>query len=201
MKLSILDRILFLLTGAMSGYVIAFGVEGFELPVLISFTIAFGILLIAGLLIIIIGYEILEQQIIVILTTLVPLGLAVGLILDKEPHWGELALTLALLGLFGIVITRLWKPDSRIGTIFLAVTHSGAGLTIFGLPIVIVAQNQAEPAFALISVGGALIGLGGLALMFIKMNKPILSAELVMKLFPWILTAMMFFFAWGLRYA
>lgn len=201
MKLSVLDRILFLLTGAMSGYVIAFGIEGFELPVLIAFTISFGILLIAGLLIIIIGYEILESPFIVVLATMVPLGLAVGLVLDKIPRWGMTAMILAIIGFISVMLTRTRHEKTKLGTISLAVTHSVAGLTIFILPIVLVLKGDVEPSFGLISIGGALIGIGGLALMFIKMNKPILSAELVMKLLPWILTAMMFFFAWGLRYA
>lgn len=201
MKLSILDRILFLITGAMSGYVIAFGIDGFELPVLISMTVSFGVLLIAGLLIIIIGYDVLESPVIVVLATLIPIGMAVGLVLDKLPHWGELALVLGIIGFVGVAVTRSLKTGSKIGTIFLAATHSIAGLTIFIIPIALVVRGDAEPAFGLISIGGALIGIGGLALMFIKMKKPILSVELVMKLLPWILAAMMFFFAWGLRYA
>jgi len=201
MKLNILDRLLFLATGLLSGYIIAFGIEGFELPVMIAFTISFGVMLIASLMIIIIGYEILENSIVVIAATLVPLGLALGLVTLKFPQWFIPYLIFALAGFFGIIFTRLNKVPGKASVITLAVTHAISGLTIVALPIYSVAIGQSRFGFVYVAVGGSLIGLGGLLLMFIKMKKPILSVEIVMKALPWILTLMMFFFSLGLRYA
>ncbi|HWS23098.1 MAG TPA: hypothetical protein VN226_01540 [Anaerolineales bacterium] len=201
MKLTILDRLLFLATGLLSGYIIAFGIEGFELPVMIAFTISFGVMLIASLMIIIIGYEILENSIVVIAATLVPLGLAIGLVILKFPQWFIPYLIFALVGFSGIIFTRVNQTPGKASVITLAVTHAISGLTIVALPIYSVMLGQSRFGFVYVAWGGSLIGLGGLLLMFIKMKKPILSVEIVMKALPWILTLMMFFFSLGLRYA
>ena len=50
MKITILDRILLLVTGVISAYQIAVGIDGFGRLPIISYTIAFGVLLIAALL-------------------------------------------------------------------------------------------------------------------------------------------------------
>lgn len=201
MKLTILDRLLFLATGLLSGYIIAFGIEGFELPVMIAFTISFGVMLIASLMIIIIGYEILENSIVVIAATLVPLGLAIGLVILKFPQWFIPYLIFALVGFSGIIFTRVNQTPGKASVITLAVTHAISGITIVALPIYSVMLGQSRFGFVYVAWGGSLIGLGGLLLMFIKMKKPILSVEIVMKALPWILTLMMFFFSLGLRYA
>lgn len=201
MKLTILDRLLFLATGLLSGYIIAFGIEGFELPVMIAFTISFGVMLIASLMIIIIGYEILENSIVVIAATLVPLGLAIGLVILKFPQWFIPYLIFALVGFSGIIFTRVNQTPGKASVITLAVTHAISGITIVALPIYSVMLGQSRFGFVYVAWGGSLIGLGGLLLMFIKMKKPILSVEIVMKALPWILALMMFFFSLGLRYA
>lgn len=201
MKLSVLDRLLFLATGMLSGYIIAFGIEGFELPVLTAFTVAFGVLLVASLLIIIIGYEVLENDTIVVLATLVPLGLSAGLVQLKFPQFSVGYLAFALYGFISVAYTKFKNKTGKLGIITLASIHAISGLTILILPIYSVVIGQSKFGFIYVSVGGALIGLGGLLLMFVKMKRPILSAEMVMKALPWILTFMMFFFSLGLRYA
>jgi hypothetical protein len=57
-------------------------------------------------------------------------------------------------------------------------------MTIFLLPIFIAAQGETKPLFALVGLGGALIGVVGLLLSFLKTGNPIVSRETIMKLFP-----------------
>jgi hypothetical protein len=75
-----------------------------------------------------------------------------------------------------------------------------AGLTIFLLPILLSIQGTTQPLFFLVGVGGALIGIGGLALSFLKAGKPILSKELIFKILPVILFLMTLCFVVGFKY-
>ena len=54
--------------------------------------------------------------------------------------------------------------------------------------------------FSLVGVGGALIGIGGLALSFLKAGKPILSQEVIHKILPVILFLMSLCFVMGFKY-
>ena len=89
---------------------------------------------------------------------------------------------------------------NKLPTITIALVHGVAGLTIFLLPIVISLQGQAQPAFALVGVGGALIGLGGLLLSFLKAGKPILSRETILKVLPGLLLLMTACFVAGFKF-
>ena len=82
----------------------------------------------------------------------------------------------------------------------LALVHGVAGLTIFLLPIFLVLQGTVNPAFTLVGIGGALIGIGGLLLSFLKMGKPILSRETILKILPGLLLLMTFCFVAGFKF-
>ena len=88
----------------------------------------------------------------------------------------------------------------RLPTLVLAVVHGIAGMTIFLLPIFLSIQGVTKPPFSLVGVGGALIGIGGLALSFLKAGKPILSKELILKILPVILLLMTLCFVVGFKY-
>jgi hypothetical protein len=90
--------------------------------------------------------------------------------------------------------------QNKLPTVTIALVHGVAGLTIFLLPIVISLQGQAKPAFALVGVGGALIGLGGLLLSFLKAGKPILSREAIFKVLPGLLLLMTACFVAGFKF-
>jgi hypothetical protein len=59
-----------------------------------------------------------------------------------------------------------------------------AGLIIFILPIGLSLKGIVSPQFSLVGIGGGLIGLTGLLLMFLKMGKPILSQKAIYSIFP-----------------
>lgn len=200
MKMSMLDRILLLLTGLFAAYQIVVGVDKLSTIPIIAYTVAFGVLLIAGLLLIILGLEVLDAPIVVIVSTIIPLSLSLGLVWEHLASFRTLYLLFAILGFLAIVLTRSIPVRNKLPTITLAIVHGIAGLTIFLLPIFIAIQGQTKPAFSLVGVGGALIGLGGLLLSFLKAGKPILSREMIFKVLPGLLLLMTICFVAGFKF-
>ena len=89
-ELTSLDRILLLVTGILAAYQVAVGIDGFSTLPIIAYTIAFGVLLVAGLLLIILGFEVLDSPIVVIVSTIIPLSLATGLVWQHLASFGPL---------------------------------------------------------------------------------------------------------------
>ena len=60
MKMSALDRILILITGLLAAYQIVVGIDDLSTAPIVAYTIAFGVLLVALLLLIILGFDALD---------------------------------------------------------------------------------------------------------------------------------------------
>ena len=189
MKMSVLDRILLLLTSLLAAYQIVVGINDLSTLPIIAYTIAFGVLLIATLLMNILGFDVLDSPVVVIVATVIPLSLSLGLVWEHIPAWQTSYLVFAILGFLAVVITRAFPMPGKLPTIVLALVHGVAGMVIFLLPIVMVLQGQAASGFALVGLGGALIGVGGLLLSFLKAGKPVLSRERILKILPGLLLA------------
>lgn len=197
MKMSPRDRMLLLITGLLAAYQIAFGIDGLPIAVVTAYTIAFGVLLIAGLLLIILGFEVLEAPVVVIVSTLIPLSLATGLVWEHFPSFRTFYLLFAIAGFLAVSITRLIPTPGKWPIILLAIVHGIAGMTIFLLPILLAVTGQAAPRLALVGVGGALIGIGGLLLAFLKSGRPILSQKFILTVLPGLLLLMTISFVAG----
>ncbi len=200
MKMSPLDRILLLLTGLLAAYHIVVGIEGFSSLPAIAYTIAFGVLLVAGLLLILLGFDALDSPVVVIVSTIIPLTLSLGLVWEYLASYRTLYLIFTLSGFLAVTLTRAIHTPGKIPTIVLAVVHGIAGMTIFLLPIILSMQGVMKPAFALVGIGGALIGIGGLLLSFLKAGKPILSKDTILKVLPGLLLLMTVCFVAGFKY-
>lgn len=201
MKITVLDRILLLVTGVISAYQIAVGIEGFSRLPIISYTIAFGVLLIAALLMLILGLEVLDSPIVVIVSTIIPLSLATGLVWQHLPQYKLPYLIFAIAGLFAIILTRAVLIKNKLPLFILTIVHGIAGLTIFLLPLIQVLSGRISPGFILISVGGALMGLGGLLLALLKAGKPLLSRATIFRILPGLLLLMTALFVTGFALA
>ena len=188
-KTSVLDRILLLITGLLAAYQIAFGVEGAPPLATISYTIAFGVLLVACLLMIIMGLEVLDSPWVVIVSTIIPLSLSLGLVSEYLPGWTTPYLIFVIVGFLAVGITQLATPG-KLATFVIAIVHSIAGMLIFLLPIILSLRGETPGGFALVGVGGALIGVGGLLLSFLKAGKPILSQKTILTILPGLLLLM-----------
>jgi hypothetical protein len=190
MKVTPLNRILLLLTCFLSAYQVAVGVNGLESVPIIAYTIAFGVLLVAALLIIILGFEALNSRIVVMVSTIIPLSLSLGLVWEHIHAWRLPYLAFTILGYLAVIITRMIAFPTRISTAILAVVHGVAGLVVFLLPSLLSAQGLTKPGFALVGFGGALIGLAGLLLYFLKTGRPIVSRQVILSILPAILFLM-----------
>lgn len=198
--MSIRDRILLLLTGFLAAYQIVVGIDHMDTVAIIAYTIAFGVLLVAGLLLIILGYEILESPIVVVVAALIPLSLSAGLVWQYLPGWRTSYLVAAGFGLLGIILTRSLPVHPRFSVLVLALVHGFAGVLITFLPPILVLSQTAPPGFALVGLGGALIGIGGLLLAFLKMGKPVLSKVSILKVLPLLLLLMTTAFVGGFTF-
>ena len=195
-----LDRVLLLLTGLLASYQIAVGIDGMGVFAITAYTVAFGVLLVAGLLMIILGFDVLDSPIVVIVSTIIPLSLSLGLIWEHLASYRTPYLLFALIGFAAIIITRSFPMPGKLPTIVLAFVHGIAGMTIFLLPIIFAVTGQAKPGFALVGLGGMLIGLGGLLLSFLKAGKPILSRETIFTVLPSLLFLMTVCFVAGFQF-
>jgi len=199
MKISSLDRTLLLLTGLLAGYQIAIGIDQMDSVSITAYTIAFGVILVAGLLLMILGFDVLELPIVVIISTIIPLTLSLGLVWQHLASYRTVYLVFTIVSFLAVIVTRSIPMQNKLPVIVIAITHGIAGITIFLLPILLSAQGQMKPLFSLVGVGGALIGIVGLLLSFLKTGKPILSRDTLMKLFPFLLLLTTAFFVAGFK--
>ncbi|MFN8401257.1 MAG: hypothetical protein U0X74_14690 [Anaerolineales bacterium] len=200
MKLSSRDRTLLLLTTLLASYQVSAGIDGFTALPIVAYTIAFGVILVAALLIFILGMEVLDLPIVVIVSTIIPLSLSVGLVWQHLASLRTGYLIFAIIGFLAVTLTRSIHMQNKLPVITLAVTHGVAGLMIFLLPIILAIQTQAKPWFALVGIGGGLIGLAGLLLSFQKTGLQIGSRESLMKFFPTLLLLTTAFFVAGFKF-
>jgi hypothetical protein len=197
MKMTILGRILLLLAGLLAAYQVVVGINGLgEVPI-IAYTIAFGVLLVAGLLLIILGYDVLDSPYVVIVSTIIPLSLSLGLVWEHLPAWRAPYLAFAALGFLAILFTRLLPVKGKLPTLLLAIIHGIAGMIIFLLPSILAASGVTRPGFALVGLGGALIGIGGLLLSFLRAGRPIFPRAAILSILPALLLLMTLAFVAG----
>jgi hypothetical protein len=201
MKITPFDRILLLLTCLLAAYQVVVGINGLENVPTIAYTIAFGVLLVAVLLILILGFEVLNSRIVVMFSSIIPLSLSMGLVWQHISTARAPYLVFAILGYLAIIITRSMNIPIKLSTFILAIVHGVAGLVVFLLPSILSAKGMAKPGFALVGLGGALIGLSGMLLYFLKSGRPIVSREIILRILPAIFLMMTLAFVAGFTLA
>ena len=164
------DRVLLLLAAGLAAYQVMIGIDDLDAVPILAFTIAFGAILVATLLLIILGYEGLGSTWVVILATIIPLGLAGGLVAEYLKDGLSGFTIFGLAGLAGVILTRLSFPG-RPASLWLACVHAVAGLAIVLLPILLVLDGRVNGGFLLVSLGGSLISLLGVLLFFSSRSK------------------------------
>jgi hypothetical protein len=134
-------------------------------------------------------------------STIIPLSLSLGLILDHMPALRVFYLVFAGAGLVSVLLTRWAVKSTLVQTVVLTIVHGIAGLIIFLLPLYVALEGITGPAFSLVGIGGALIGVAGLLLSFLKIGKPILAYKTTLRIFPSLLflmtTCFVAGFVWG----
>lgn len=197
MKLSFVDRIFVLGMALLAAFQVAVGIDGLGAVPIMSYTVAFGALLVAGLLMLILGLEALDSPAVVIVATVIPLALSLGLVWQYLPGWQVGYMVFSVAGFLAVVVTRALPVPGKLPVGVTAVTHGVAGMIIFLLPSILAAQGVVRPGFALVGLGGALIGLGGLLLSFMRAGKPIVPHATILRLLPALLFLMTLAFVGG----
>ena len=172
-----------LTTALLASYQVIQGIAGLGTMAIACYTIGFGVIFIASLLIMILGFEVLDSPLVVIASTLIPLSLALGLISEYFRTSLIPYGIFIIVGFCAIVVTRL-TGTKKLAVIILALVHGIAGLTISILPVILVVRDIVPGGFVFVSVGGVFTGLGGLLISFFKMGKPVLSRERILAFFP-----------------
>jgi len=199
-KKVMLERLPLMATAALSAFQVAVGIEGLSTAAIVCYTVAFGVLLVASLLLAIFGLDALDQPLVVVVAAIIPLSLSLGLVVQYLPGHRTLYTVVSAVGLAAIAITRFAAPGA-IATAVLALVHGLAGLLIFGLPIVLSLRGDAPAGFALVGVGGALIGLGGLLLAFLRAGRSVVPRRAIYTVLPGLLLLMTVTFVIGFALA
>ncbi len=202
MEITIFDRIVLLITGLLAVYLFyRFYQEHRSTPekriANRYYMVSFAVLFVAGVLMIFFGFDVLGQPIIKVVATLIPFGIAIGLVREfyKKYYTGytillAIGLILIILSSYGVVATKAFYP----------IFHAIAGLTIFLLPIFVSRTEKADNNFYWVGIGGALIGIGGIALASLSFGEPLLgifTQEVVFSILTPILLLMTLAFTYG----
>jgi hypothetical protein len=164
----------------------------------IYYLMGFAVLLVSGLLLIFLGYGILASPLVLTVASLIPLGISLGITNQYFPAWKKYFAWFALLGFLAIAITSIGGM-ATLKKISVPLFHGVAGLVIFGGPIWLAAKKLVPDGFWWVGVGGALIGLGGIALAFLSVGGQLLffSQGFVLMILAPLLLLMTLTFAWG----
>ncbi len=182
-KISVLDRILFLLTAIVAGAEIVSGIDSHPVGAITSYTIAFGVLVLSGVMLLLFGFELLENPFTPIVSTLIPMMLSLGLVQDYIQ--GMVTAYAVLLGiLYLISIWGRFRASTRSAALILAVVHGISGMLLFVLPIVLCLNYQVSFQLLFISFGGLVIGSEGVLLAVQKLRILPVDLNQVLALFP-----------------
>ena len=153
------------------------------------------VLLVAGLLLIFLGMGILASPYVLTVASLIPLGISMGLVEQYFPKWKKAYKWFALVGFLAIAVFSI-AQISLGRKISVPLFHSVAGLVICLGPFL---AKGAPKGFRWVSLGGLLIGLGGMALAFLANGSQLLffSAEFVQLILMPLLLLMTLAFTWG----
>ncbi|GAB4482843.1 MAG: hypothetical protein Kow0088_25860 [Anaerolineales bacterium] len=196
---TLLDRILLLATGLVAIYLMwRFASRYRQSKKLydVYYLLGFAVLLVSGLLLIALDYRILASPYVLTVASLIPLGISLGVANQYFPAWKKAFAWFALIGFLAIAITSI-AGLAALKKIAVPLFHGVAGLVIFLGPFL---AKKAPKGFWWVGVGGALIGIGGIALAFLSVGKPLLgvfTAELVFTILSPLLFLMTLAFAWG----
>ena len=126
------------------------------------------------------GLAALELPVTPYLGSIYPSFLAIGILVKKENEWWKYYLYFTVIILIIMAIGQSFVPTLGTGAqIFL---HTISGLIIVFLPLMEVLKGNWSVNYLAFTVGGIVIGIGGLALATIVAGAPMLPFELVVQL-------------------
>jgi hypothetical protein len=198
--MTILDRIFLLVTGLIAIFLLWKFYTRYQSEKKlydIYYMLGFGVLLVSGLLLIFLGWDILASPLVLTVASLIPLGISLGIANQFYTGWKRSYAWYALIGIVAIAITSFALPDLK--KVAVPLFHGVAGFIIFLGPIFAERAQKAPKGFWWVGLGGVLIGLGGIALAFLSVGSQLLffSQEFVMTILAPLLFLMTGAFALG----
>ncbi|MEW6285652.1 MAG: hypothetical protein AB1509_05455 [Chloroflexota bacterium] len=193
-----LDNLFLLLTGLLAAYLCWYFWQRYSQNKALHnlyYLMGFAVLLVSGLLLIFLGLGILASPYVLTVASLIPLGISMGVAEEYYPSWKKAFKWFAVIGFLAIAITSIGGMDA-LKKIAVPLFHGVAGLVIFLGPFF---AKGAPKGFFWVGIGGALIGLGGIALAFLTMGSQLLffSQQFVMLILTPLLFLMTGAFALG----
>ena len=202
--MTIFDRIVLLLTGLNAIYLLYYFYKRYQKEKAlydVYYMLGFAVLLVSGLLLIFFGWDILASPYVLTVATLIPLGISLGLMNQFRPKYKKVYSWFALVGLLAIAVTSIGGMSLK--SVAVPVFHGVAGLIIFGLPIYkCFVEKNTPKGFGMVGIGGALIGIGGMALAFMIAGKPlfgIFTQDFILMILAPLLFLMSLAFTFGFR--
>ncbi len=183
MKPSAVNRMLLLLTSAVAAYEIVAGFDTFDDLTSFYFTVAFGVLILASLLMIIFGFNVLNHPWVAAVSALVPLSFSAGLIKTYLPALHIYYLAFALAGLLAIALSKRFLADPAASTVVAGV-HGVAGIVVVALPLALNLMGKTGSDFLFVSLGGLVIGSLGTMLVLSGSRLAIFDRELLLSVLP-----------------
>ena len=193
-----LDQMVLLATAGVSAYILwRFAARYLDRRQLhdVYYMMGFLVLLIACALWLWQGPGILASPYMLSISSLIPLGISMGIAEQFFPSWKRGFKWLALVGFLAISFTSVGGMP-LLKKIAVPLFHGSAGLVIILGPFL---ARKAAPGFRWVGIGGLLIGLGGFSLAVISAGSQFLifSSEVVMNMLPALLLGMSLAFTWG----
>jgi hypothetical protein len=167
------DTAFLLLTGLIAAYLCWYFYQRYTLnkaPHNLYYLMGFAVLLVSGLLLIFLGLDILSSPYVLTVASLIPLGISMGVAEEYYPAWKRAFKWFAVIGFLAIAVTSIGGMD-MLKKIAVPLFHGVAGFVIFLGPFF---AKGAPKGFWWVGIGGMLIGLGGIALAFISVDKQLL---------------------------
>lgn len=198
--MNLFDRLILLVTGLVAVYLIwRFYTRYSKQKGLhdVYYMLGFAVLFVSGVLLIFFGWDLLASPYVLTVASLIPLGISLGVMNQYFKEYKKPYAWFALLGILAIAITSIGGMSLK--KLAVPVFHGVAGLIIFLGPIFASLKGKSAREFWWVGVGGALIGLGGIALAFLTAGSQFLffSQSFVLTILAPLLLLMSLAFAWG----
>lgn len=197
-KISVFNRIVFLFTGFLAGYKVVGGMQPYSELTTFYYTVAFGTLVLASILLMLLGFEILESNGVLIVAAFIPVGLSLGMVNQYLPQIHLYFLIISIIGIVAVAFSRFFVSE-RTAVLVLTMVHGIAGIVVVWIPLVLVLNGTLSALALLISLGGMIIGAEGLLLASFRMGKRFVAPEKIFAFFPTVLFMVSLAFVIGMQ--
>ncbi len=193
-----LDKLVYLLTVFLSGYVIIFGIDNHSQSqyAAIFYTVAFGVILLTSLLLMLGGNELFANDFLSIIATVIPISLSIGL--TAENCKSPLAYGITVVFLFILAILIKYFSKGKLSLLSLGVIHLISGSIIVFMPVFLIFFRNLPATYVLFSLGGVLLGLTGTVIALEKLGVRTKYYNLVSKYFSFVMFTATFLFVLGI---